>query len=340
MKAVVLRQSGGMEVIEMERPRAGPGELIVRMEACGLCGTDVEKIEGGYKASKPVIGHEVAGVVVEVGEGVESFRVGDPVIPHHHVPCYSCYYCLNGSPTMCPYYREYNLDPGGFAEYFRVPSWIVSHDGVLRVPDRVTFEEASMTEPVACCVRAIERSNFREGERVVVIGCGPIGLTFVELLRRGGASVVIATDRSEFRLDAAAKRGAIPVNSSRADLRSEVMRYTEGRGADLSIVAAGNTKALEDAITAVRRGGRVCLFGVLPAGSTLDYDMSNLITREVSIISSNAATEVEMKKALEFISRGVVDADGLITHRYSLSQFGEALLTFKSLSSLKVMIRP
>lgn len=340
MKAVIMGKDGGVEVVDIDVPRAGRGELVVRMEACGLCGTDVEKIEGGYRASRPVIGHEAAGIVAEVGEGVKGFEVGDRVVPHHHVPCYSCYYCLNGSPTMCPSYREFNFDPGGFAEYFRVPSWIVSHGGVFKVTEEVSMDVVSLTEPTACCIRALERARFREGERVLVVGSGPVGLTFIQLLNHMGARKVLAADLSDYRLRAAERYGAIPINVKEADPRMEVMAETDGIGVDLAIIAAGSISALLSGLNSVRKGGRVCLFGVLPIGSKSDYDLSNLITNELTIISSNAATEAEMRKALDLICEGCVDVEGIITHRYPLTKFEEALRTFRSLNSLKILIKP
>ncbi|GBC72077.1 Alcohol dehydrogenase [Candidatus Calditenuaceae archaeon HR02] len=339
MRAVVVADEG-FRIVELERPRPGPGEVLVKMLACGLCGTDVEKLEGRYRGSKPILGHEAAGVVVELGDGVAGLEPGDLVVPHHHTNCGECYYCLNGSPTMCPSYREYNFFPGGFSEYFTVPRFIVERGGVYRVPSGLSPLQACLTEPTACALRALKRIHDDKTHSYAVVGLGPMGITFLQLLKWRGSELIIGLDVNEARLEMAGRYGAITLNPQRGNAAEQVKRLTEGRGVDASIVAAGSPAALSLAITLTRRGGRVCLFAVPPHGSQLQHDLSDLLVREISIISSNAATEQEMREALELVSEKVVDAEGLITNRYRIEEFGEAIKTFKAGTGLKVAITP
>ncbi|MEM0481270.1 MAG: alcohol dehydrogenase catalytic domain-containing protein [Nitrososphaerota archaeon] len=339
MKSILVG-SEGFEVVELEVPRPGPGEVLVRMLACGLCGTDVEKLEGRYRGSKPVIGHEAAGTIEAVAEDVSGLEPGELVVPHHHVNCGHCYYCLKDSPTMCPYYREYNFKPGGFSEYFIVPRWIVERGGIHKPPPGTSPIQACLTEPTACVLRAVKRITAKDPESYAVVGLGAVGLTFIQVLRWMGAAQVIGIDINPARLAAAQRYKAEALNSTEGDVVEAVKSVTDGRGVDVAVVAAGPPQALSTAIRLTRRGGQVLLFAVPPHGSTLPHDISDLLVREVSIISSNAATDQEMREALDLISRKVVDAEGMVTHRYRIEEFGEALRTFKAGTGLKVVITP
>lgn len=339
MKSVLVGAEG-FEVVEKETPVPGPGEVLVRMLACGLCGTDVEKLEGRYRGSKPIIGHEAAGVVAALGEGVEGLNVGELIVPHHHVNCGVCYFCLKDSPTMCPSYREYNYLPGGFSEYFIVPRFIVERGGIHKSPRALDPLSACLTEPTACVLRAIKRITIREPESYAVIGLGAIGLTFTQILRWMKAPKIIGLDINPMRLEAAERYGAIPLDASAADALDIVKKTTEGRGVDVAIVAAGSPQALSQGIRITRRGGQVLLFAVPPHGSTLQHDISDLMVREITITPSNAATDREMVEALKLIEDSVIDTKGLITHVYRIEEFGEAIQTFKSGRGLKIVITP
>ena len=326
MKSVFLRPTG-VSIEETSLPVLKRGDILVEMKACGLCGTDIEKLHGRYVASQPVLGHEAAGVVAEIGEGVEGVEVGDRVFPHHHVPCYKCRLCLHGSETMCPHYRSSNYDPGGFSEYFRVPAWNVEGGGVLKLPSDISFEEASLIEPTACCMRSLNRCNLSGDETVLVIGAGPIGLTHLSLLSLRKARVLVS-DIVASRLQFAERFGASTVyNAAKQDVPSKVREETKGAGADLVIVASGSSKAVTQALSSVRKGGRVCLFGVPPKGSKLDYDISDIFNSEVSIITSNAATEAETKAALQLMQERELKLLPLITHRFRLDEIQKAIET-------------
>ncbi|QIW25122.1 alcohol dehydrogenase [Sulfolobus sp. S-194] len=337
MKAVLL-ENGKVVIKEIPKPIIkDKGDVIVKMKACGLCGTDVEKICGQYTASQPILGHEPAGIIDE--SSVDFLKPGQRVFAHHHVPCYECYYCTHGSPTMCPYYRKTNLDPGGFAEYFRVPAWNVVRGGILILPDSVSFDEGAFIEPLATVVRAQRRVKINKGDSVLVVGAGPMGLLHVMMAKANGASTVIASDVSDFRIEYATKVGAdYSLNARKTDISSEVKKLTDGRGVDLAIIASGSPSAILSGLLSVRKGGYVLLFGVPYKGTVLNYDISELLNNEISIISSNAAVEEDTKEALKLIYEGKVDVKKLITHRFSLDEFNEAVRIGKEGNAIKVII--
>ncbi|MDA4121235.1 MAG: alcohol dehydrogenase catalytic domain-containing protein [Thaumarchaeota archaeon] len=345
MKAIILkgqdvRGNGTAELTEMAVPSVGPGELLVEMQACGLCGTDVEKLRGHYTAAMPVLGHEAVGTVVSVGEGVAGLKNGDRVFPHHHVPCRDCFYCKRGSETMCDRYRTSNIDPGGFSEYFRVPRWNVDGGGVLRLPPGVGFEDASMIEPVACCMRALARCAVGPDDSVLVAGAGPVGMMHALLLKQMRSKVIVS-DVSEPRLKFAEKAGVgTVVNAAKEDVTSVVKEQTGGRGADMAVVASGNPRAVIQGLRAVRKGGRVCVFGAVVKGSVLDYDFSDLFNSEISVITNYGATETETTKALDLIARKEIDFGSLITHRFHLSDFDEAVARSEVGDAMKVLVIP
>jgi len=310
------------------------------MKACGLCGTDIEKLHGEYTAAMPVLGHEAVGVIVSVADKGGAFKVGDRVFPHHHVPCHKCYYCRHGNETMCKEYRGSNIDPGGFSELFRVPAWNVSGGGVLKLPSDVSFEEASLIEPAACCIRAIDRCGVQAGDSVLVVGGGPVGMTHAILLLAMNAHVLVS-DIIEGRLEFARAIGVDEaLNPAAVDVPAQAKRLTGGLGPDFAIVASGSPKAIAQAIRSVRRGGKVCLFGVPPRGSYLEYDVSEVFNSEVSIVSSYAATDVETKKALDLIAGKKVNLSPLITHRFHLEDFELAVETAAKGEGMKTVILP
>ncbi|MDE1854184.1 MAG: alcohol dehydrogenase catalytic domain-containing protein [Thaumarchaeota archaeon] len=309
------------------------------MAACGLCGTDLEKMRGEYTASAPVVGHEAVGTISAVGVGVSGYRVGERVFPHHHVPDYSCYVCRAGNETMCDSYRSSNLVPGGFSEYFAVPKWNVEGGGVLRVPEGMSFEVASLTEPLACCVRAIRKSDVKPGESALVTGAGPVGLMHALLLKSMGADVLVS-DVSESRLRLAEKAETGQVLDAKADVPGNVAARTGGRGADLAVVASGSKGAILQGLRSVRKGGRVLLFGVPPVGSILDYDISGLYNAEQTILTSYGATEVDTKEALNVLTSRGTEFARLITHRFPLAGFQDAVAAASAGEAMKVVVTP
>lgn len=338
MKAAHLRRHGEVTVEDVPTPKAGRGEIVVGMKACGLCGSDIEKIRGAYTAAPPVIGHEAVGVVTDVGPDVLRIHEGDRVFPHHHVPCGDCVLCRRGSPTMCAHYRATNLEPGGFAEFFRVPQWNVQRGGVLSLPNGMDFESGTFIEPLACVIRALDRCPVG-AESALVVGTGPMGLLAIQLLRLRGSDRVFASEVSPIRLAMAHRLGAdLVCNPTLEDVPSRMRAITNGVGTDVVIVATGHPPAITQAIRAVRAGGTVCLLGVPEAGSRLDVDPSEFVTREISLVPSNAATEIETRKALTFIDQKKIDVASLVTHRFPVSQFPDAVRVAQRAECVKAII--
>ena len=344
MRSVTLGKGAGggrreAEVVECPVPAVGPGELLVEMEACGLCGTDLEKVRGEYTASMPVIGHEAVGTVSALGGGVRGFAVGDRVFPHHHVPDYTCYLCRAGNETMCDRYRGSNLEPGGFSELFKVPRWNVEKGGVLGLPEEMSFEVASLIEPLGCCIRGVNRAGVELGESVLVVGAGPVGMMHA-LLLKPTSSKVFVSDVSEDRLRFAEGAGVGRPLDARGDVPAEVRSETGGMGVDVAIVASGSRAAILQGLRSVRKGGRVCLFGVPPKGSVLDYDIGDLYNSEQRVVSSYGATEVDTKAALKVLESRGDEFGRLVTHRFPIGRFGEATAAAASGAAMKVVITP
>ena len=343
MKAILLTPGPGEGLAqglrEIDPPHPGPGEVVVKMEACGLCGTDLEKMRGDYTASMPRLGHEAVGTVSEVGEGVPGFSVGDRVFPHHHVPDYDCYLCRAGNETMCDHYRSSNLDPGGFAEYFRVPRWNLEKGGVLKLPRGMTFEVASLIEPLACCVRSVRRCSIGPRTSVLIVGAGPVGMLHALLLKGTGAKVMIS-DVSRTRLKFAESSGVGQALDAASDVASEVKSETSGRGADVAIIASGSRSAILQGLRSIRKGGLACIFGVPAKGSVLDYDISELYNAERGIVTSYGATEKETGLALQVLSSRGAEFERLVTHRFPLERFGDAVAAAAEGSAMKVVLTP
>ncbi|MDA4120301.1 MAG: zinc-binding dehydrogenase, partial [Thaumarchaeota archaeon] len=278
--------------------------------------------------------------IAAVGEGVEGFHEGDRVFPHHHVPDHSCHYCMAGSETMCEMYRSSNLTPGGFSEFFRVPRWNVSKGGVLKLPDGLGFDVASLVEPVACCVRALDKCDVKAGESVLVAGAGPVGMMHSMLLKSMGANVMVS-DVSEGRLEFAKRSGVhLAINAAKMDVPNSVKSETDQRGSDVVIVASGSPAAIIQGLRSVRKGGRVCLFGIPSKASVLDYDIADFYNSELSVFASYGATETETKKALAHISSNQSEFAKLVTHKFPLRDFDEAVDTAASGRGMKIVITP
>jgi len=338
MRAVIISNGKVQIRNDLEIPRISNGEILVKMKACGLCGTDIEKIRGEYTASQPIIGHEPAGIVAE--SKVEWIKEGDRVFVHHHVPCYNCYYCKKGSPTMCEYYRKTNIYPGGFSEYFRVPAWNIERGGVLKLPSNVTFEDGVFIEPLATVIRAQRRVRIEDGDTILIVGAGPMGLLHAMLGRINKAGTIIISDISEYRLNFALTNKIVDyvINPNKINIVDEVKKLSDGRGADVTIIATGSPKGIVQGLYSTRRGGRVLLFGVPYKGSRLDYDISDLLNNEISIISSNAAVEEDTNEALRLISEGKINVRQLITHKFRIEEFYEAVRVAEEGKAIKVVI--
>jgi L-iditol 2-dehydrogenase len=339
MKVARYYSRHDVRVEEVPVPQIRAGELLVQVEACGLCGSDLMEWYAKEKAPA-VLGHEPAGVVAKVGEGVQEFEVGDRVFVHHHVPCFTCHHCLRGYYTLCETFKATHLDPGGFAEYVRVPALNVERD-VLKLPADMSFAEATLIEPVATCIRGIERTGIQTGDTVVVIGAGVAGMIHMQLARVFGAGMVVVTDFSPFRLEMARQLGADHAINAREDVLTVLKELNEGRRAHVVIVTAGSIQAMEQGMALAGGGATVLLFAPSPPGASLPVSPHRLLFSEITIVTSYSCSPVETRQALKLIQAGRITAKELITHRFDLTGVGEAIrLAAEARESLKIIIEP
>ena len=328
MKSVSVIGKGLVSVDEVTAPKLmEDGDILIKMHACGVCGSDLEKVYGQYGMSSAKLGHEPSGEVINVGKSVNDFNIGDRVFIHHHVACYTCYFCRHGDYTMCDMYQKSNITPCGLSEQILVPEWNVSHGGVIRLPDTVTFDEASFIEPLGCCIRALNKCKFQKGDDIAIIGSGPAGIMHVKLAKAFGAGKIIVLDINDFRMNFVKKYGDVHIFNSITDkdLTRKIKDLTGHRGVDLSIVATGSTKALIQSFEITRKGGKIMLFGVPSKGSEIPIDVSKIYSNEQSLISCYAASEIETNQALKLITEKRIDVKQLITHRFSINRADEAI---------------
>ena len=325
MKTASVKEPSVISVSETENPSLESGDVLVQMQACGICGSDLEKVFGQYGQPSMRLGHEPAGIVLDVGSDVTEFKKGDRVFTHHHVPCYDCHFCNHGNETMCKKYYETNLSPCGLSEQYVVPAWNVSHGGVLKISDSLSFEEAAMIEPLACCVRAWTKYSYQEGDSAAIFGVGPTGMMHVMLAQAKKFSKIFCFDVNDFRLDFAKKFNITEsINSTDETRKQKILDHTENRGVDVAIVATSSLKALDDAIDMVRKGGAVMMFGVPSKGATMDLDMSKIYSKEITLVTSYAASDSDTKEALNLIESSQIDVKQLITHTYSIDDTQKA----------------
>ena len=332
MDAAIVKSNSNVEIKNVEKPRVGPGDILVKMRACGICGSDVEKVFGKYGQPSMRLGHEPAGIITQVGSEVSDFNVGDRVFTHHHVACYSddCHECSHGNETMCKKYYESNLEPCGLADEYIVPEWNVKHGGVLKIPDSMSFEEAAMIEPLACCIRAWQKSRIMNGDSVAILGIGPTGIMHAMLAKLYGFGKIFCLDLNEFRLDFAKKFEATTIHSGNTNALEQIKSETANQGVDVVIVATSSLNALKDAVNFVRKGGTIVMFGVPSKGANVELDMSELYSKGITIVNSYAASDFDTKEALEKISNKQINVSQLITHKYNLQECQEAFVHAKS----------
>ena len=325
MKAAFVKDESIISVDNIEKPMLGQGDILVKMESCGICGSDLEKVFGKYGQPSTRLGHEPAGVISEIGSQVSNFKVGDRVFTHHHVPCYSCHFCIHGNETMCPKYYETNLSPCGLSEEYQVPEWNVVHGGVLKIPDLMSFDEAAMIEPLACCVRAWHKFSYKKGDSVAILGVGPTGMMHVMLAQDKGLDKIFCLDVIDFRLEFAKKFHVTQtINSNDSSRNEKILNGTENQGVDIVVIATGSLKALDDAFNLVRKGGTVILFGVPTKGDTINIDMSKVYSKEITLTTSYAASDYDTKEALELIESSRINVKSLITHKYTILETQKA----------------
>jgi len=339
MRVAMYYRNTDVRLEEMPVPKIGPGEVLVKVIASGICGTDVMEWYRIKKAPR-VLGHEITGVIVEAGEGVQRYKVGDRVFVSHHVPCNTCRYCLTGNETVCETLHTTNYDPGGFAEYVRVPQLQVDR-GTYLLPDEVSFEEGVFIEPLACIVRAQRLARLQLGQTVLVLGSGMSGLLHVALARTSGAARIIATDINEYRLKAAQRFGADVVMQAKEDVPARVRQVNDGRLADLVIVCAGAYSAFMQALQSVERGGTVVCFAPTEPGVTIPVPVNDFWRNGITLMPSYGAAPVDLAVSLELIRAHRVPVAEMVTHRLSLAEAGLGFrLAAEAKESIKVILEP
>jgi L-iditol 2-dehydrogenase len=340
MRIAMYYSNQDVRLEEMPTPQIGPGEVLIRVEASGICGTDLLEWYRLHKAPL-VLGHEVAGVIAAVGEGVEPYKVGDRICAAHHVPCNTCHYCLSGHHTVCDTLRRTNFDPGGFAEHLRLPH-INVEQGIFPLPDAISFEEATFVEPLACVLRGQRLAHLQPGQSVLVIGSGVAGLLHIQLARTSGASYIIATDIVDYRLEAARKFGADVAVHAEEYNPDYLRQAVDGRLADLVVICNGATSAIVQALESVERGGTVLFFAPTEPGVTVPISVNDLFWRnEITLTSSYAGSPADYAAALELIQSGKIRVREMVTHRLGLAETGLGFqLVAQAQDSLKVIIEP
>jgi L-iditol 2-dehydrogenase len=339
MRVAMYYNNRDVRLEEMAVPKIAPGELLVRIRASGICGSDLME---WYRIKKAplVLGHEIAGEVVEVGEGVKDFQPGDRVFASHHVPCGKCRYCLAGHQSVCDMLRTTHFDPGGFAELIRVPK-INVESGTFLLPDEVTFDEGSFIEPLACVVRAQRFARLTAGQTVLVIGSGISGLLHIQLARARGAGRIIATDISDFRLKAAMQFGADATIHGTEEVPARLRDLNDGRLADLVIVCTGAMPAIQQAVKSIDRGGTLLFFAPTAAGVEVPIPLFDFWRDEIRVVTSYAASGPDIIESIALIRSRQVRVADMITHRLSLAEAGLGFqLTASGQDSIKVIIDP
>ncbi|HLY91883.1 MAG TPA: zinc-dependent dehydrogenase [Candidatus Angelobacter sp.] len=347
MRAAVYHGQNDVRLETVPVPTIGPGELLIRVHTCGICGTDLKKISTGSHSAPRIFGHETSGMIVAVGEGGNSYSLGERVMVFHHIPCRDCFYCNRKVFAQCPVYKKvgvtagYEPSGGGFAEYVRVMDWIVQRGGVVRIPQNVSYEQAAFIEPVNTCQKGIEILRLQPEETVLVIGQGPIGMILAKLALSAGTRV-FASDMYAQRLEVARNFGITEtIDASKEDATKRIREVTDGRGADAVIVAVAGNALVQVALDATRPGGRVLLFAQTTR-SQATIDPSAVCMDEKFLLGSYSASVDLQKESERFVFSGDMDMSRLVTHRFPLEQAVEGIkmAMHPQPDSLKIVITP
>jgi L-iditol 2-dehydrogenase len=346
LKAVVYRGANDLRVEELPTPVPEPGEILVRVQASGICGTDLKKIQSGRLSAPRVFGHEMAGTVAGVGRGVERYREGDRVVLHHHIPCGSCFYCRHRNYAQCETYKRngttagFEPSGGGYSQFVKALPWIVER-GVIPIPDGVTEEEATFVEPVNTCLKAVRRAGIERGQSVLVVGQGPIGLLLLQLARWAGADV-FSSDTVAERLAMSRALGAQTALDAAEDVPREVRALTDGRGVDCVLLAAVGPAAFRQAFDAARPGGRIMVFAATSPGESAEVDLGVLCASEKEILTSYSSSVDVQDLAARLVFSREVRVRELVTHRFPLDRATDAfaLAARPERGTLKVVLEP
>ena len=355
MQAAVYRDINEVRTQTIAVPRIGKGEVLVRIDTCGICGTDLKKIHTGSHAAPRVFGHEMAGTIAEVGDGVKGFAVGDRVMAFHHIPCGHCFYCRKQTFAQCETYKKVGTTAGlgepaggGFAQYIRVMDWIVGDGvtpaGLIHIPEDIPFEQAAFIEPVNTCFKAVKLLALEPDDTVLVIGQGSIGIILAALARQTGATV-LTSDMYAERHAIAAQYGLNRPLDARGDVVAASKAATEGRGVDVALVAVGADALIATAMAAIRPGGRVMLFASTQHG-TAPFDPAAVCMDEKTLMGSYSASVAIQQEGIDLVFEGYrsgkLDLTKLISHRFTLEDAVEAieLASHPKADSMKIVLKP
>ncbi|MBI5748188.1 MAG: alcohol dehydrogenase catalytic domain-containing protein [Nitrospinae bacterium] len=339
MRVAVYYNNKDVRLEERPVPKISNGELLIKVIASGICGSDVME---WYRIKKAplVLGHEISGEVVEVGEGVKNLKKGDRVFVSHHVPCNTCYYCLNGNYSVCDTLRKTNFDPGGFSEYIRIPKINVD-SGTFKLPDELSFEDGTFIEPLACVLGGLNKSNFKAGQRVLIIGSGISGLLFIKAVRALGAGNIIATDINDYRLNSAKKFGADVIINAKEDVPARLRQVNDGYLADLVVICTGAPTAISQALKSVERGGTILFFAPAEPDTKIPIPLWDIWRDGITMTTSYAGAPSDIATAIELLKARRLIVKDMITHRLNLSETGLGFqLVAKAQDSIKVIIEP
>jgi len=343
MKTAVV-DNKSVKIVNREIPKVNQNDVLVKMKTCGICGSDLEKVFGKYGMNSTRIGHEPAGEVIEIGKNVKDFKTKDRVFIHHHVPCYFCHYCYNEDFTMCEKYQTSNIEPSGLAEYILVPEWNVLRGGLVKLPDNINFNQAALIEPIACCIRSLNKLDMKKADKVAIFGAGPTGLIHMILAKHYGASQIILIDINEFRLSFAKNMDSTittinMANNDNNNLDKTVFSKVGNIGVDISIIATSNLDALVQSLRITRRGGTISLFGVPTKESNLKIDFNLIYSKELKIVPSYATSEKEIHQTITLLSNNIINFESLITHKFPLDNSFDALeCAHKAKDAIKIII--
>jgi L-iditol 2-dehydrogenase len=347
MRAAVYTGQSTVSVERVPTPAIGPGELLIQVESCGICHTDLKKIEFNLLAPPRIFGHETAGVVAAVGAAVREFSLGDRVVVFHHIPCLECFYCRHKLYAQCPVYKKvgvtagYEPAGGGFSQYVRVMDWIV-REGVEKIPSAVPYDRACFVEPVNTCLKGVVQLDPRAEDVVVILGQGPIGLLFTMLVKRSGATIV-ATDTMPYRRELAVRFGATAALDPRdPSVAERILEMTGGRGADAVIVAASAPAIVEQAVRYSRPGSRILLFAQTSHQERVELSGADICVGERTVFGSYSASVDLQKESADLVFGGALPVEDLVSHRFALNEIraGIDLALHPEPKSLKIIVQP
>jgi L-iditol 2-dehydrogenase len=339
MKVAMYYNNKDVRIEEMPIPKINDNELLVKVMACGICGSDVMEWYRLKKAPR-VLGHEMAGDIVKVGKNVKKYKIGDRIFVSHHIPCNTCNYCKNDQHTICDTLHSTNFDPGGFSEFLRVPE-INIDSGVFILPDEISYDEGAFIEPLACVVRGLRTAEIKKGQKVLIIGSGVAGLLNIKLAKALGAKKIFATDINDFRLKKAKEAGADETFHAKENIPEKIMRYNNGELADLVILCVGAPSAARQALESVASAGTILFFAPTEPGVEIPFPLFDLWNKQVKMVSTYAGAPRDIEEAIELIKTKKVKVKDLITHKFSLNEAEKGFkLTAQAGDSIKIIIEP